>query len=83
MASNRRGNTNSFEEGNTSAHNQITARSEANFKWTYQRKRRLIELYAETLAMNNYSLKDPTPYGREFITRKFNEEFNIRSGKLL
>lgn len=26
MASNRRGNTNSLEEGNTSAHNQTTAR---------------------------------------------------------
>jgi len=54
-------------------------------------------LYDEALAMNNYSLKDPTPYGKEFITRKFNKEFkmnvskknliiskrSIRSGKLL
>lgn len=34
-------------------------------------------MYDEALAMNNYSLKDPTPYGRDFITRKFNEEFNM------
>ncbi|EOA12332.1 hypothetical protein CARUB_v10007928mg, partial [Capsella rubella] len=33
--------------------------------------------YDQTIAINNYRCKDPTPFQREFLVEKFNKEFDL------
>jgi len=37
----------------------------------------LIEFFDHAIAMNNYTLKDPTAFGREYMIEKFNLAFNM------
>jgi len=34
-------------------------------------------LFDHAISMNNYTLKDPTPLGREYMVEKFNLAFNM------
>ena len=34
-------------------------------------------MFDHAISMNNYTLKDPTPLGREYMVEKFNLAFNM------
>ncbi|CAN8320350.1 unnamed protein product [Cochlearia groenlandica] len=83
MSSNRRRNlnssrrTNTFDPGETSALPTDTTTRTDRYKWIYEQEKLLIELFDEAIAMNNYTLKNPTIIGKEYMVDKFNEAFNL------
>ncbi|VVB00620.1 unnamed protein product [Arabis nemorensis] len=77
MASNRRQNINSSNEADTSFPTKTSARTEDNFKWTPSRERMFLDLCDQGIAMNTYRIKDLSPFAKEFIVQKFNEEFHL------
>ena len=46
-------------------------------KWTSSSLFRLLELYDQATDMNNYRIKDPTPFAKQFMVEKFNQEFGL------
>ena len=41
------------------------------------KKKTLIDLFDQAISMNDYTLKDPTVLGREYMVDKFNRAFNL------
>ncbi|KAG2264812.1 hypothetical protein Bca52824_071891 [Brassica carinata] len=66
MSGRRRGNTNPLEQRNSNVRNETTSR-----------KKTLIDLFDQAISMNDYTLKDPTVLGREYMVDKFNRAFNL------
>nr|VDD53680.1 unnamed protein product [Brassica oleracea] len=75
--SNRRQNANSSTHGYTNLPTETALRKGANFKWTPSSLYRSLELYDEAVKMNNYRIKDPTSFAKQFMVEKFNEEFGL------
>ncbi|KAG7640680.1 Retrotransposon gag domain [Arabidopsis suecica] len=59
MLSRGRLNTNSSMQGNIN--------TTLKHRWTYEEEETLIELFDHAISMNNYTPKDPTPLGREYM----------------
>ncbi|CAN7093670.1 unnamed protein product [Brassica rapa subsp. narinosa] len=71
----RRQNANSSPHGDINLPTETALRNGANFKWTPSSLYRLLELYVQAVKMNNYRIRDPTPFAKQFMVEKFNEEF--------
>ncbi|KAL9308429.1 hypothetical protein AtEden1_Chr1g0039881 [Arabidopsis thaliana] len=74
MASNRRRNTNPSRRTDSTHPIEIltpptetTIWNKDKYKWTYIHEKTLIQLFDEAIAMNNYTLKNPTAIGREYM----------------
>ncbi|XP_010505140.1 PREDICTED: uncharacterized protein LOC104782024 [Camelina sativa] len=84
MSSNRRINTNPSRQTssnqpteNLTPPTETTVRNKDKYKWSYIQEKTLIQLFDEAIAMNNYTLKNPTAIGREYMVEKFNQAFNM------
>ncbi|KAG2307777.1 hypothetical protein Bca52824_027525 [Brassica carinata] len=73
MSGRQRGNTNLSGQRNSNVVNETSSR----VKWTYEQEKTLIELYDQAISMTDYTLKDPTVLGREFMVDRFNRAFNL------
>ncbi|KAH0899143.1 hypothetical protein HID58_048711 [Brassica napus] len=76
-SSNRRQSLNSSRQADINLPSETSARNGANFKWTSRSTFRLLELYDQAVDMNNYRIKDPTPFGKQFMVEQFNKEFQL------
>uniref|UniRef100_A0A0D3CIM3 Myb/SANT-like domain-containing protein n=1 Tax=Brassica oleracea var. oleracea TaxID=109376 RepID=A0A0D3CIM3_BRAOL len=76
-SSNRRQSLNSSRQADINLPSETSARNGANFKWTSSSIFRLLELYDQAADMNNYRIKDPTPFGKQFMVEQFNKEFQL------
>ncbi|CAN7120071.1 unnamed protein product [Brassica rapa subsp. narinosa] len=81
MASNRRQSLNSQRQADINLPNETSAQQiyenlwkGENFKWTSSSLLRLLELYDQAADMNNYRIKDPTPFAKQLMVQKFNQE---------
>ncbi|CAN6885497.1 unnamed protein product [Brassica oleracea] len=76
-SSNRRQSLNSSRQADINLPSETSARNGANFKWTSSSIFRLLELYDQAADMNNYRIKDLTPFGKQFMVEQFNKEFQL------
>ncbi|CAF1700990.1 unnamed protein product [Brassica napus] len=76
-SSNRRQSLNSSRQADINLPSETSARNGANFKWTSSSIFRLLELYDQAADMNNYRIKDPTPFGKQFMVEQFNKKFQL------
>ncbi|KAG2311151.1 hypothetical protein Bca52824_022708 [Brassica carinata] len=77
MSGRNRGNTNPSGQRNSNVQNETSLRNSFRFKWTYEQETTLTELYDQAISMSNYTFKDPTVLGREFVVERFNRAFNL------
>ncbi|CAG7864183.1 unnamed protein product [Brassica rapa] len=77
MESNRWQSLNSQRQADINLPNETSARNGGNFKWTSSTLLRLLELYDQAADMNKYRIKDPTPFAKQFMVEKFNQEFGL------
>ncbi|WZZ27822.1 hypothetical protein YC2023_011223 [Brassica napus] len=68
---------NSSRQADINLPSETSARNGANFKWTSSSIFILLELYDQAADMNNYRIKDPTPFGKQFMVEQFNKEFQL------
>ncbi|KAG2247290.1 hypothetical protein Bca52824_086918 [Brassica carinata] len=76
-SSNRRQSLNSSRQADINLPSETSARNGANFKWTSSSIFILLELYDQAADMNNYRIKDPTRFGKQFMVEQFNKEFQL------
>ncbi|KAH0911138.1 LOW QUALITY PROTEIN: hypothetical protein HID58_034459 [Brassica napus] len=77
MESNRWQSLNSQRQADINLPNETSARNGGNFKWTSSTLLRLLELYDQAADMYKYRIKDPTPFAKQFMVEKFNQEFGL------
>ncbi|KAG2303528.1 hypothetical protein Bca52824_032179 [Brassica carinata] len=76
--SNRRQSASSSTHADINLPTETAVRNGANFKWSPSSLYRLLELYDQAVKMNNYRIKDPTLFAKQFMVEKFNEEFEVQ-----
>nr|VDD45814.1 unnamed protein product [Brassica oleracea] len=76
-SSNRRQSLNSSRQADINLPSETSARNGANFKWTSSSIFILLELYDQAADMNNYRIKDLTPFGKQFMVEQFTKEFQL------
>ncbi|WZY83825.1 hypothetical protein YC2023_030209 [Brassica napus] len=84
MSSNRQRNTNSRRPTNSNQTAEdstppaeATLRNKDKYKWSYIQEKTLIQLFDEAVALDDYTLKNPSAIGREYMVDKFNRAFNM------